>query len=50
MSLFDGRKGGSITFHKIFSIISGFFDEIPQLKEIKDFLEIIELLVNSFNK
>lgn len=49
MSLFE-NKSGEMTFHKIFGIISGFFDEIYPLNEIKDLLGIIELLVNSFKK
>lgn len=50
MSLFESKKGGELNFHKIFNIISGFFDDIPQLKYLKDLLGMVELLVNTFRK
>jgi hypothetical protein len=50
MSLFEGKKGEQITFHKIFTIISGFFENIPELKKYKDLLGMMELLLNTFRK
>lgn len=51
MSLFEERSvGGDLSFHRIYKIISSFFDEIPQLQKLKDLLGFVDLLVNSFKK
>jgi len=50
MSLFETNDRENLSFHKIFKIIEGFFDNIQPLKEMKDMLGVVELLVNSFKK